>query len=116
MRSKRSADIVDQFIELRIALESLYFPGGRDGLRFQVSNHGAWHLGRDFSERRDFQKILRDTYDVASRAVHAGGADSLEKHRGLLPAAQDLCRRGILKRLGEDREPHWNELILGGTV
>ena len=116
MRSKRSADIVDQFIELRVALESLYLPGGRDGLRFQVSNHGAWHLGGDFCERCEIQKTLRDAYDVASGAVHADRVATVEKHRDLLLAAQNLCRRGILKRLDEDREPRWNELILGGTT
>jgi len=29
--------------------------------------------------------------------------------------AQDLCRKGIMKRMNESEEPNWNELILGKT-
>ena len=113
MRSKRNTDIVDQLIELRIALEALYLPSGSEGARFHVSNHGAWHLGVDFAERREFQKVLRDAYDAASRAVHTGTVEPIEVQRALLVDAQSLCRKGILKRMDEDEVPNWSELILG---
>ena len=116
MRSKRSGDVVDQFIELRVALESLYLSGGGGGSRFHVSNYGAWHLGKDLSERREIQKTLRDTYDVASKAVHGSSIAKVEERRNLLICAQALCRRGILKRLDEEQEPNWDELILGASI
>lgn len=116
MRSKRSADIVDQFIELRVALESLYLPAGGEAKRFHVSYRGAWHLGKDFSERRSIQKTLLRAYDTASQAVHRSSIENEEESRRLLESAQALCRRGILKRLHEGQEPIWNELLLGGDM
>ena len=115
-RSKRRITITDQFIELRIALEALYLKGIDQELGFRLATRGAWHLGVDFSERREYQKTLRDAYYHASKAVHGGAVKNTEKNRKLLTAAQDLCRKGILKRLDESKEPddhYWNELILG---
>lgn len=113
-QSKRdSANFVDRFIDLRIALEALYLADASGESRFRVSNHGAWHLGEDFGKRHTYQKILRDTYDLASKGVHAGEIPFSEANRKLLADAQDLCRKGILKRLRESKEPNWNELILG---
>ena len=113
LRSKRYNSIADQFIELRIALEALYLRGASTELGFRLSNHGAWHLGADLSERREYQKTLQKAYSRASTAVHTGTIKPTEENRNLLSAAQDLCRRGILKRLDETQEPNWNELILG---
>ena len=111
--SKDRKNYEDQFIDLRIALEALYLPGMYNELGFRLATHGAWHLGSDFHERRYYYKILREAYQLGSRAVHASGVESSEKNRKLLTDAQDLCRKGILKRLSEGRDPNWNELILG---
>ena len=113
MASKRRTSYANQFIELRIALESLYLRGNYGELGFRVANYGAWHLGADFEERWQYQEVLRRVYGLASRAVHAGEVDGTEENRNLLTAAQDLCRKGILKRLYESEEPNWNEMILG---
>ena len=114
LQSKRnSANIVDRFIDLRIALEALYLPNVSGESRFRVSTCGAWYLGKDFSSRRTYQKILRDSYDLASRGAHAGEISYSEANRELLANAQDLCREGILKRLKESKDPMWNELVLG---
>ena len=37
--------ITDQFIELRIALETLYLDSPQGELRFRLAIHGAWDLG-----------------------------------------------------------------------
>ena len=114
IQSKRDgATLTDKFIDLRIVLEALYLADASSESRFRVSNHGAWHLGEDFSKRRTYQKDLRDAYDLASRVVHAGEIDYTESNLEILRTAQDLCREGILKRLRESEEPNWNELILG---
>ncbi len=113
MGSKGRTNYEDQFIDLRIALEALYLPGTDSELGFRLATRGAWHLGASYEERRKYQKILRDAYDRGSKAVHASGVESSEENRKLLADAQDLCRKGILKRLDEDEEPNWNELILG---
>ena len=117
-RSKRrDITLSDRFIELRIALESLYLSDiGRDELRFRLATRGAWHLGVNSKERQEYYKTLLNAYDTASTAVHKGRVDSTDKNRQLLADAQDLCRKGILKRLDESKEPdadYWKELILG---
>ena len=51
LRSYEDIRIVDKFIDLGIALESLYLDGIRDELRFRLALHAAWHLGANVSER-----------------------------------------------------------------
>ena len=116
MGSKSPKNHADQFIDLRIALEALYLPDRDIELGFRLATRGAWHLGADFDERREYHTTLRKAYDIGSKAVHASGIESSEENLKLLADAQDLCRKGILKRLDETREPNWNELILGKAL
>ena len=118
MKSKDSSDsIADRFIDLRIALESLYlkdFPNGyRQEMRFRLALFGAWYLGTDFGDRKRILKRLREAYDAASGAVHSGDLDFSVENQKLLSDGQDLCRRGILKLLSEGPPPNWGDLILG---
>ena len=114
MSSKRpSASLADRFVDLRIALESLYLGESGPELSFRLATHGAWHLGGNFEERQVYYKTLRDAYATASTAVHRGAVNSTETNHKLLTDAQNLCRSAILKRLEEGKEPDWNELILG---
>ena len=115
-RSKRpSARLEDQYIDLRIALETLYLKDFADEhsteMRFRLSLFGAWHLGSTLEERRDIRKALRDAYDTASGVVHSGEVSS--KSKGCLEEAQELCRLGILKLLREGPPEDWGDLILG---
>ena len=116
MESKREVDISDQFIDLRIALEALYLSGINDELGFRLANYGAWHLGANFEERKEYRKIFHAVYGRASKAIHASTKAFTKKDREQLANAQDLCRRGILKRLEESEMPDWNDLILGKEV
>ena len=117
MGSKRSnASLSDRLIDLRIALEALYLDSDAGEMRFRLATNGAWHLGVDFVERRDYYKTLRGVYDLASKAVHASEVKFSKQERDLLTAGQDACRKGILKRLKEKNKPDWNELILGGSL
>ena len=116
-RSKReNMRLEDRYIELRIALESLYLKDFANEhsqeMRFRLALFGAWHLGDGLERRRSIRKTLRDAYDNASKAVHAGELPR-EEARGL-SKAQDLCRRGILKLLHEGPPEDWGDLILGG--
>ena len=113
MGSKRNGDLADQFIELRIALEALYNKKSTSGSGFRVASHGAWHLGSDFKERRQYQEALRKAYKLASGAVHASEVLDNKNNRDVLTEGQDLCRLGILKRLNESEEPNWDDMILG---
>ena len=118
-RSKRPyTRPVDAYIDLRIALESLYLKDFTNEhsqeMRFRLALFGAWHLGADLDERRSIRKILRDAYDTASGAVHVGEVPGDE--RANLSDAQDLCRQGILKLLLEGPPQDWGELILGAGI
>ena len=113
----------DQFIDLRIALESLYLRNidskYRGEMRFRLALCGAWHLGADVAKRKTILKTLRDAYDMASSAVHGGNVDYTEASRRLLAEGQRLCQLGILKLLEEGVRDDWSALILGaddGTV
>ena len=107
---------VDRFIEIRIALESLYLRERAGEMRFRLAITGAWHLGRNLEERRDYYKLLRTAYDRSSKAVHAGDIEDTESNRRLLARAQDVCREGILKCLSEPEKPNWDDLILGAEI
>lgn len=109
---------VDSFIDLRIALESLYLKGigsdkDRGEMSFRLSLYGAWHLGTGFEERKEVFGTLRDAYNMASKAVHGSDFKNTQETQALLSEAQDLCRRGILKFLREGPPPDKNDMILG---
>lgn len=110
----------DRYIDLRIALESLYlqdFPDDRSQeMRFRLALFAAWHLGDDLSERREIRKRTRQAYNTASGAVHAGQIEFNEENENLLRDAQALCRRGILKLLERGQPADWSDLILGSDV
>ena len=111
--SKRAGSDLDKLIELRIALEALYEIGGLNEKGFRISMYGAWHLGKDFEQRRDFRETLRKAYDDSSRAVHGGKLKHAKKDPKLVDAAQDICRNAILRRLEEPERPRWEEIVLG---
>ena len=113
IRSKRAGTDLDKLIELRIALEALYEIGGLNEKGFRIATYAAWHLGKDFEERREYRETLRKVYDDSSRAVHGGKLKHAAKNRELVSAGQDICRDGILKRLEETKRPRWDEIILG---
>ena len=113
IRSKRPGTDMDKLIELRIALEALYEIGGLNEKGFRIATYAAWHLGKDFEERRDYRDSLRKVCDDSSRAVHGGKLKHAAKNQELVSAGQEICRKGILKRLEEENGPKWEELILG---
>ena len=114
--SKRRSSHVDQLIELRIALEALYLKDAAGEKQYRLATYGSWHLGDGFAERRRIFRAIRKTYRAASNAVHAETVEPTEEHREALKSAQDICRDGILKRLGETQEPEWDDLALGASM
>ena len=77
MKSKNPSDgLVDQFVDLRMVIESLFLQDfaneNSQELRFRLALFGAWFLGTDFQDRKLIRKTLRAAYDRASGAVHTG--------------------------------------------
>ncbi len=114
IRSKRAGSDIDKLVELRIALEALYDIGGDSEKRFRIATYAAWHLGRDFQERAHINDILGKVYKAASAVIHGGKTNLTRKHPELVSAAEDICRKGILKRLKNPASSNWEMMILGG--
>ena len=108
------AELTDQYIDMRIALEALYLDSSEGELGFRLATTGAWHLGRSWSEREELQQDLKKFYGTASRIVHAaqvpqGGSSQIE----YLSSARDICQRGLLKVIKQEPIATWNQLLLG---
>ena len=117
-KSKESfRSMLDQYIDLRICLESLYlkdFAGEHSQeMRFRLALFGAWHLGSTFTERKEIRRTLRNAYDVASGVVHGGRLEYDEEKRKLLSRTQGLCRQGIERLLNDGPPKDWGDLVLG---
>ena len=119
MKSKDDRQsLEDCFIDLRIALETMYLKDFQDErtnqeMRFRVALFGAWHLGNDFTDRQRIRKVLRDSYDRASAAVHTGSISGQSANADLLANGQGLCRKGIQKLIREGSPKDWGDLVLG---
>ena len=113
IQSKQSKILPDQFVDLRIALETLYLNEGSSELKFRLSAYGAWHLGSNFTERKEIFSTLQTAYDLASKAVHTGSVVHTQNNKNILSTAQDICRNGILKTIETGQVYKWNDLILG---
>lgn len=110
---RRHTNLTDGFIDLRIALESLFLPQTPDyQLKFRLATNGAWLVGLDGADRREAWKVLGDAYDAASKAVHHGKVKQNDNTKKLLARAQLVCRRGILRVLRDGPVSDWNGLIL----
>lgn len=114
--SKRPmTSLTSQFIELRIALESLFLSASANQeLKFRLTVTGSWFLGKDQVERKNIWDILRKAYDAASRAVHVGKVKENDSNWTLLADAQGLCRTAILRVLREGAIVDAMGLIFGG--
>ena len=112
LKSKQCiSSIEDKLIELRIALETLYLSDSNGEFRFRLATRGARYLGKNLEERKEYYKILSDTYNVASKVVHGNEKKKIDSQ--LLENAQNLCRKGILKMLFQGQPNNWDEIVLG---
>lgn len=109
----QSTDLTNRFIDLRIALESLFLPQTPDQqMKFRLATNGAWLVASDGTHRRKAWDTLRAAYDAASKAVHRGRLKETSQNCELLANAQTLCRNGLLRILRDGPVEDWNALIL----
>ena len=113
LRSYEDIRLVDKFIDLGIALESLYLGGVREELSFRLALHAAWHLGPNVAERQRLMRDFRKFYNSRSSAVHSGSVKDTKTTRDVLSRAQEFCRWAIVDIISRKRFPDWNELVLG---
>ena len=113
IRSHTDALTVDKFIDLGIALESLYLNDGNTSeLQFRMALHAAWHLGACSSDRFRLMKEFREIYRLRSSAVHTGSIDYNTNTRNTLAGAQEHCRQAIIKFITDGEFPEWGRLIV----
>ena len=116
-RSKRPTMTYDQLIEIRIALEAVLLNDDKGVIgekRHRLAIRGAWFLGETFDKRKQYFKILRKVYDIASNVIHAGNPDEKNEHEvsNTISDAQNLCRDAILQIAQARKAPDWTDVIL----
>ena len=114
LRSKKAKNNDDKLVELRIAFEALYKLDSQSEKNLRLALTCAWHLGKDFSHRRNIFYTIKEFYRAASAVIHAGQPRSTDNN--LVTEIQDICRDGILKSLIESLPPKLEELYLGNDV
>ena len=116
VKSKRpDATEDDSLIDLRIAMEALFGGHGQGEISYRVAIQGAAYLGGTAATQRSNFKTLRETYNLASRAIHANKSKKTnsELKTGARPKASRLCREAILKRVNDEAaEPDWIKVVL----
>ena len=117
IKSKASySPFVDQLVDLRIALESLYLNDTKGELQYRLASRGAWHIGQNVAGRKSIFQTLKDVYILASKAIHSGEVKKNDSNEKLFQNAQNICREGILKRLKEEAKPEWESLVMGDNL
>ena len=114
-RSKAARNGVDLAIDLRLALESLFFDEVNNTERgFRLALRAAWYLGAEGDKRTRIFEATQAAYRIGSEAANRGkGYDDMIP--GELATAQDVCRMSILRRISDGGKlPNWNMVVLGG--
>ena len=109
----RGASLEDRAVDLRIALESLYFNSDAGALGFRLAITGARHLGTSLEERREIRRTLGDFYGLASRIIHGTELNRIKNpDTELVKRARRVCRDGILRIVEDKHQPNWSDLVL----
>ena len=117
----RRPDIVDKAIDLGIALEVMLLhsidPTERGELRYRSSIRGAMFLGGDKQDRLNTFKLLKDAYDLRSKAVHAGALTAKKNASPpseILEKAASVCANIARKVIERGSFPDWDaEYVIG---
>lgn len=116
IKSKENSDPVDTFIDLGIALESIYLGDDKGKLGFRLRLRAAWYLGDDAGHRQLLIKEFREIYEQRSKAVHKG---EIDLDNAATPSfkerAPKLCLQSIKKVMENGQFPDWNQLVLGDS-
>ena len=116
VRAKSSGDTVGAFIDLGIALESIYLAdtGDTGELGFRLGIRAAWYLGRSLEERSSIMEDMRKIYALRSKAVHSGVLPGDSSTQELRNRAEQLCLDSITKVITSGEFPNWSQTVLGG--
>ena len=121
IKSKTQQPLVDTFIDLGIALESLYLdPGTGDQQSFRLRLRAALFLRESVNGREAVIKDVREIYGLRSKAIHEGAVNNSEATKSFKEKAEDLCRESIIKTVSYSQVngefPQWSRLELGEAM
>ena len=106
IKSKTDQSMTDSFIDLGIALESLYLDHRTEELGFRLRLRAA-----------SLMKDVRKIYELRSQAVHQGVIKHSKENLSWMAKAQELCGKSIIKTIHHVREsgqlPNWERLEMG---
>jgi hypothetical protein len=94
-------------------------PDSRGELKYRAAIRGATFLGGPNEERVRVFNLLRDAYDLRSKAVHSGRLDPKEKIRKMVPAdilsdTAAICAAVARGLIAHGSFPQWErEYVLG---
>lgn len=109
-------DVVNDAIDIRIALEALFAVGGHAEIAHRLALRAAWYLGEDVKERGRYFEMLKKVYNLCSKAIHTSRLKSNDASINLLDQARSVCRSTLIRHIRERVRPdekYWNALILG---
>ena len=112
VKSFDERNYVDRTIDLGIALECLFLDGIRDELRFRLAVRAARFLADDLSQRQGIFNVIKDFYDMRSKAVHTGLTATDDTTKCLLDQTTELCRQAVMKILAHG-QPDWDLIDIG---
>ena len=91
---------MDSFIDLGIALESLYHdPGGGDQQSFRLRLRTALFLRENINDRQAVVKDVNRIYHLRSKAVHEGTVGEDQANKDYKEKAEELCRESIIRTI-----------------
>lgn len=108
----RRQNVVDRAIELGVALEALLVADKESGatISYLLRVRGAWLGGGSMAQRRHNKALLREAYDLRSKAVHTGRLN--DSAAETLRECSELCAKLIRGVIERGAMPDWETLIL----
>ena len=121
IKSKTRQPLIDTFIDLGIALESLYLdPGTEEQQSFRLRLRAALFLREGVNDREAVIRDMREIYGLRSKAVHEGAVNNSEATKSFKEKAEDLCRESIINIVSYSQVngefPQWSRLELGEVM
>lgn len=115
----RRRDFADAAIDLAVALESIFLPPkfGAGEHKYKVGVHAARFLANEVDERKRYQELAGDVYQLRNRATHRGRITDSDLSgdktiRNVLADGYEMVSIAVEKliRFGE---PDWDDVVLG---
>jgi len=122
-QATRRSGSVDKAIDLGIALEVMLLheinEGDRGELRFRTAIRGATFLNGPKSKRLETFDLLKNAYDLRSKAVHSGVLKETRKKgtpaEQILKDATNACTSIARKIITRGSFPNWDaDYVIGG--